>query len=325
MVPTYFAHRPIPVKGAIRPATLTNAGIISQVMRGRHALQSTPPFASEMATAYDVATWILCIWRPMRFRHFSLPVSLDPADDFRLIDDCLHEAEMVEELCWDSIWLSEHHFGGETAYADPLVFGAAVAAKTKRVQLRFSVVELELHNPVRLEIQTALVDNISRGRLTVGLGRHSRYNVFEYKGFGTSMKVVLRFHPSDVPQPSPVGFAMDDSLPYEERQKVPGDYEAQTSQRRIAVHALERLGDTDRGIIMLRRPMRRNVRALANGETPQICQVPDGDVIRTYASNTVVKVAPGATPKVERVLRETGRKVSQDMLDGILPRSGQLR
>ena len=28
---------------------------------------------------------------------------------------------MVEELGWDAIWLSEHHFGGETAYADPLV------------------------------------------------------------------------------------------------------------------------------------------------------------------------------------------------------------
>ena len=52
----------------------------------------------------------------------------------------------------------------------------------------FSVVELELHNPVRLAIQTALVDNISRGRLVVGLGRGSRYNVFEYKGFGTTME-----------------------------------------------------------------------------------------------------------------------------------------
>ena len=124
----------------------------------------------------------------MKFGHFFLPVSLDPSDDFRLIDDCLHEAEMVEELGWDAVWLSEHHFGGETAYADPLVFGGAVAAKTKRVQLGFSVVELELHNPVRLAIQTALVDNISRGRLVVGLGRGSRYNVFEYKGFGTTME-----------------------------------------------------------------------------------------------------------------------------------------
>ena len=124
----------------------------------------------------------------MRFGHFFLPVSLDPSDDFRLIDDCLYEAEMVEELGWDAIWLSEHHFGGETAYADPLVFGGAIAAKTKRVQIGFSVVELELHNPVRLAIQTALVDNISRGRLIVGLGRGSRYNVFEYKGFGTTME-----------------------------------------------------------------------------------------------------------------------------------------
>ena len=49
----------------------------------------------------------------MKFGHFFLPVSLDPSDDFRLIDDCLLEAEMVEELGWDAVWLSEHHFLAE--------------------------------------------------------------------------------------------------------------------------------------------------------------------------------------------------------------------
>ena len=123
----------------------------------------------------------------MRFGHFYVPMSLDPAYDLQHIDDCLYEAELAENLGLDAIWLSEHHFGGETAYADPLVFGGAIAAKTKRVLIGFGVIELAFHNPVRLAVQTALLDNMSRGRLIVGTGRGSRYNAFEYLGFGTTV------------------------------------------------------------------------------------------------------------------------------------------
>src|SRR5262249_33314996 len=40
--------------------------------------------------------------------------------------------------------------------------------------------------------------------------------------------------------------------PYEERQLIPGDYDAQVSQRPIAIHALENLVSSDRGVVMLR-------------------------------------------------------------------------
>ena len=141
-----------------------------------------------------------------------------------------------------------------------------------------------------------------------------------------SFAFTLRFHPGDEPRPARVGFAMDDSRPYQERQKVPGDYEAQTSQRSIAVHGLEHLGDTDRGIIMLRRLLRRNIRAVANGETPVTPPVQGDEFVPTYASNTVVRVAPGDTPEAdERILKETARKVAQGMLDGSHPRTNHLR
>ena len=41
-----------------------------------------------------------------------------------------------------------------------------------------------------------------------------------------------------------------------ERQRFPADYDAQSSQRPIAIHALEHLASTDRGVIMLRRIVR---------------------------------------------------------------------
>ena len=53
--------------------------------------------------------------------------------------------------------------------------------------------------------------------------------------------------------------------PYEQMQRFPGDYEAQISQRAIAVHALEHLGVSDRGVTMLRKGVRRGIRAVQQG------------------------------------------------------------
>ena len=61
----------------------------------------------------------------MRFGHFFYPMNFDPARDYQVITDCLAEAELVEHLGLDAIWMAEHHFTGETVYGDALVFAAA--------------------------------------------------------------------------------------------------------------------------------------------------------------------------------------------------------
>ena len=127
----------------------------------------------------------------MRFGNLVYPVSFDDAQDSQVIEDSLYEAELVEELGLDAIWLTEHHFSGETVYSDPLVFASALAVKTSRVLLGLAVVEIALHNPVRLATQTALLDNLSHGRLIVGIGRGSNFNAFEYAGFGTTVQMGL--------------------------------------------------------------------------------------------------------------------------------------
>lgn len=123
----------------------------------------------------------------MQFGHFLYPMSLDASRDYQAIEDSLAEVETAERLGFDAVWISEHHFVGEAAYGDPLVFAAAVAMKTKRVLIGLGIVEMGLHNPVQLAIQTSLLDNLSQGRLIVGTGRGSNYNSFEYAGFGTTV------------------------------------------------------------------------------------------------------------------------------------------
>lgn len=123
----------------------------------------------------------------MRFGTYVLAISREPKDDFQVIENALREAELAEEIDMDAVWLLEHHFGGDVAYADPVVFAAAVAMRTRRVRIGFAVVQGHLHHPVRLAAQTALLDNLSHGRLIVGVGRGSSFNEYEYIGFGTPM------------------------------------------------------------------------------------------------------------------------------------------
>ena len=52
------------------------------------------------------------------------------------------------------------------------------------------------------------------------------------------------------------------------RPAAPGDYEAQVSQRPIAIHGLEHLSATDRGVTMFRNQIRRGIRAVKAGQDP---------------------------------------------------------
>jgi nitrite reductase/ring-hydroxylating ferredoxin subunit len=113
--------------------------------------------------------------------------------------------------------------------------------------------------------------------------------------------------PAQVAQP---GFGQSDDRPYAERQRVPADFDAQSSQRPIAVHALEHLASTDRGVIMLRRIVRDGIRAVARGEDPFGTDWPEGKTVRTFTQDLVVRVPPASTPEDDRrLLRATGRRV----------------
>ena len=103
---------------------------------------------------------------------------------------------------------------------------------------------------------------------------------------------------------------------YEEGQRRPGDYEAQVSQRPIAVHGLEHLGATDRGVTMFRNQIRRGIRAVDAGREPMgVFRDPDA-VIPTYCNDTIVRVPPAATPALDkRLMRDTGRQLAEDYLE----------
>jgi alkanesulfonate monooxygenase SsuD/methylene tetrahydromethanopterin reductase-like flavin-dependent oxidoreductase (luciferase family) len=120
----------------------------------------------------------------VKFSNFLFPESRDPACDGQVIDEVLREARLTDELGFEVIWLAEHHFDGICAYVDPVSFAAALAVVTQRAKIGFAVAQMALHHPIRMAEQMALIDNISKGRLIVGLGRGTAYNIYDYQGYG---------------------------------------------------------------------------------------------------------------------------------------------
>lgn len=120
----------------------------------------------------------------MKFGNFMFSESRDPARDGIVIDEVMEEARLCDRLGMDALWLAEHHFSGTCVYADPVALAAALAVATDRIAIGFAVAQMSLVHPIRFAEQMALIDNISKGRLIVGMGRGTGYSIHEYDGYG---------------------------------------------------------------------------------------------------------------------------------------------
>src|ERR1041384_8439315 len=120
----------------------------------------------------------------MRFGWLTLSLSPSPEEDAARIDQQLAQVCFAEKLGFGDVWLTEHYFTGESVYNDALMFASALAMRTERIRIGFAVVQLPFHHPVRLAVQLALLDNLSKGRIDVGVGKGTVYNEYEFVGHG---------------------------------------------------------------------------------------------------------------------------------------------
>ena len=112
------------------------------------------------------------------FFFFQAPPGHDHAD---IIRRELRQVEWSEELGFDEVWFTEHHFIDYGLSVDPASLAAAAAARTRRVRIGLAAAILPFHEPIRLAEQMAVVDIISDGRLDVGVGRGNR--PAEFRGY----------------------------------------------------------------------------------------------------------------------------------------------
>jgi natural product biosynthesis luciferase-like monooxygenase protein/FkbM family methyltransferase len=113
-------------------------------------------------------------------------------EKYRLL---LEGARFADENGFKAVWTPERHFhafGG--LYPNPSVTGAAVAAVTRRVEIRAGSVVLPLHDPVRVAEEWAVVDNLSGGRAGISFasGWHAGDFVFAPDHFADRHAVMFR-------------------------------------------------------------------------------------------------------------------------------------
>ncbi|MCZ6556242.1 MAG: LLM class flavin-dependent oxidoreductase [SAR324 cluster bacterium] len=135
----------------------------------------------------------------MKFGTFFFFQNAPGRDPQQIIHDELDQIVWSEEMGFDHIWLTEHHFIDYGLSVDPPVLAATAAARTSTIRIGIAACILPFHNPVRLAEQLALVDIISNGRLDVGIGRGNRpaefagYNIpqIENRGRYEEIKEIL--------------------------------------------------------------------------------------------------------------------------------------
>jgi probable F420-dependent oxidoreductase len=103
-------------------------------------------------------------------------------------DGIRRTAKLAEELGFDSVWATEHIIVGPDGvdpygrvYA-PLVTLAWIAGFTSRVALGTSIVLAPLHHPMHLAKEVATLQELSGGRVRLGVGMGWHRDEYEFLG-----------------------------------------------------------------------------------------------------------------------------------------------
>jgi alkanesulfonate monooxygenase SsuD/methylene tetrahydromethanopterin reductase-like flavin-dependent oxidoreductase (luciferase family) len=98
----------------------------------------------------------------------------DPGAEARIIRETVDQIVYADQLGWDYVWLTEHHFLRQFSHmsAAEVLFGAAAYA-TDHIRFGFglALTPPKYNHPVRIAERVAMLDCLSNGRVDVGTGR----------------------------------------------------------------------------------------------------------------------------------------------------------
>jgi len=106
--------------------------------------------------------------------------------DREVIAQGLREADFAEQHGFDSVWVTEHHLSDFGLIGAPSVYATAVAARTRRIRIGYGVAVVPLHHPLRLAEEIAWLQELSGGRVLVGVG--PGFSPFEFGAFGVPLE-----------------------------------------------------------------------------------------------------------------------------------------
>ncbi|MSP67961.1 MAG: LLM class flavin-dependent oxidoreductase [Alphaproteobacteria bacterium] len=95
------------------------------------------------------------------------------------------QVAMLDGLGLDLCWFTEHHFLDDGYLPSWIPVAGALAARTKRVRFSSDICLLPFSHPIRLAEDLAVLDNLSNGRIEIGVGMG--YAPHEFRGFGVPL------------------------------------------------------------------------------------------------------------------------------------------
>jgi alkanesulfonate monooxygenase SsuD/methylene tetrahydromethanopterin reductase-like flavin-dependent oxidoreductase (luciferase family) len=144
----------------------------------------------------------------MRFGIFQSIQLPDPKAEVRYYREALKQVQVAEDLGFDSVWLTEHHFSRHGIVSSTLAVLAYLAGVTNTIRLGSAVTVLPFHNPIQVAEEAATVDLLSDGRLDFGAGRGFQWGEYHKlnipmeeasRRFEESMEVITKAWTLDEP------------------------------------------------------------------------------------------------------------------------------
>ncbi len=96
-----------------------------------------------------------------------------------LYGDILDQIVEAENIGFDSVWMTEHHFVEDGYTPSPLVLAAAIGARTRRMHIGTNLMVLPIHNPIRVAEDAATLAILTNGRFDLGVSIGYREEEFE--------------------------------------------------------------------------------------------------------------------------------------------------
>jgi limonene 1,2-monooxygenase len=106
----------------------------------------------------------------LKFGIFMAPFHRAGENPTLALERDLQLIEHLDRLGFDEAWIGEHHSAGWEIIADPAVFTAAAAQRTRYIRLGTGVVSLPYHHPLMVADRMLMLDHLTRGRAMLGVG-----------------------------------------------------------------------------------------------------------------------------------------------------------
>jgi alkanesulfonate monooxygenase SsuD/methylene tetrahydromethanopterin reductase-like flavin-dependent oxidoreductase (luciferase family) len=107
-------------------------------------------------------------------------------DACRAISEQVQLVQFAEYLGFEEAWVTEHHFNQNSVSPSILVLMAHLAGVTSTIQLGSAALLLAFHNPITIAEEIATVDNLCKGRLSLGVAKGGLFPE-QNKHFATAM------------------------------------------------------------------------------------------------------------------------------------------